>query len=205
MSRKVRMLPWLLIFCGILVSAGCITPKTKTTLNRRVPMYLDKSFGKYSLNKIIILRVMDVRHDKGKVDLDAEFIEEIDEWIIDALRGKGYDHKSVFEKTLLIKNHLRGEDIYEMDPKELAALGTMENKTGLLFIFIEDLESTYAVAEKWCHAEVSASLINIEDGRLLWKDRSWIRLTKGGLVGSLTPCVKKSAKASIEVMLSSLP
>lgn len=185
-----------LLITGILLASffmGC-APATK------IPIHMDSDLVDMNIEVITLLPIVDRRVDKS-YDLNLE--KKIGKKVEKMMGKKGYiiERPGAFSDTKDIPN----DEIAEMEPRELAILGASDTEF-IMVAFLDDASAKTALGYSF-KCEVTAVLINKQNGNLIWKDKGIGSQGQGGLIGCLmSSAVKDEAIAAcIKSMLLSFP
>lgn len=184
---------WVRFIALTVIVTGCVTTP-------KVPIHLDPAFSERQIDSITLLPVVDVRKDKS-FDIDMSKIRDRIRRILEK-RGYMVSAPSAFAAEA----QPTPDEISEMSVAELSELGSPSSKA-LLFIFLEDISSSYVVLGYTFKIEASASLIDKESRSLLWRDKGIGTSGQGGLISGLMQGLNRSEAISIciNTMLESFP
>jgi hypothetical protein len=171
----------------LLLLAGCAALMTLAGCASTPPVaiYSDPDLAKLEIRSLTLLPVVDRRVDRS-YELDRE--KSIGDRVEKQLRKKGYDviRATAFSDSAALEN----DQVAEMEPRELARLGSAQSPF-LLFVYLDDISSKTALGYTF-KVEASSILVNRGGGNTLWKDKAVVSQGQGGLLGCMMSGAVKS-------------
>jgi hypothetical protein len=165
----------------------------------RVPILLDDGFKQKQPESIVLMPVVDARKDpSSKVDMEGDILKPTKV----ALEKKGYS--VTVSRDFSNSRTITPQEVATMRLSDLSQLGPAEAPF-LLFLYLEDLEYTYAVIYKNIKIGLSGVIVQKEPEKYVWRDKQTTQTADVGLLSGLTVSQSATFQNTLRMMLSSLP
>lgn len=188
------------LLCTSMIGLVVIYLLTSCAGQPKPPIFADPDLNNIQFEAVTLLPIVDRRADKSyNLDLESSIGKRVEKNI----KKKGYSviRQTTFSDTLQVTN----EEIAEMEPYELQALGT-ENTEYMLIVYLDDALGKTGFGYTF-KIEATALLINKQTGAMLWKDKGIGSQGQAGLAGCLMSGATKAGAMDecVKNILSSFP
>ncbi|HUU46830.1 MAG TPA: hypothetical protein VM118_13960 [Acidobacteriota bacterium] len=183
-----------------LVSAAMLIQCAAGTKTAKIPIFADPGLFTLNIRTVTLLPVIDQRIDKSHgINLEADIGNKVEKELIK--KRLTVIRAGAFSDTLDISN----DEVAEMEPRELAILGSSETQY-MLVVYLNDASGKTALGYSF-KIETTAILLNRQAANMLWKDKGVGSQGQGGLYGCLISGMVRgdAIRGCVAGMLASFP
>lgn len=165
----------------------------------RVPILLDEGFKQKQPEAIVLMPVVDARKDPStEVDMEKDILKPAKA----VLEKKGYSVS--IAPNFSSAGTITSQQVATMRLPDLVQLSPAEARF-LLFLYLENLEYTYAVIYKSVKVGLSGVMVQKEPEKYVWRDKDVKEFSQAGLLSGVMVTQSGAIEAALFTILSSLP